>query len=339
MRLAWQRLNLKLRHPFVTAAAVRTHKQTIWVRLQHEGLEGWGEAVPADFYGQSLESAERTLQQIQSSLPPNLDDPDSFIDSLLERFDDQRATVAALDAAVHDWIGKHDGRPTVSALGLNPATAPPTSITLGIDTPDRMLEKMAEIAAFPIWKVKIGTDAELDTLALVRKHAPDRVLRVDANMGWPAGQALHRLRAMAPFHPELVEQPCARDDLATLRQLKLARVCPIVADESCIRPADIPRIADAVDGINIKLSKCGGIREARRMIAAARARGLKVMLGCMIESSLGIAAAAQLAPAADWIDLDGHLLIAQDPFSGVGGERGCLAIARAPGLGVTPVAP
>ncbi len=336
MHLRWQRLDLTLRHPFVTAAAVRTQKQTIWVRLEHAGVEGWGEAVPADFYGQSLESSERTLATIAKSLPENLDHPEQFIDELLAQHDDQRAAIAAIDAAVHDWIGKRDRRPTVAALGLDPETAPETSMTLGIDKPDRILVKMAEIASFPIWKVKIGTDAESQTLALIREHAPNKTIRVDANMGWPANEALDRLHAIAPFDPELIEQPCAREDLATLRRLKDARVRPIVADESCVKPADVARVADSVDGINIKLSKCGGILEARRMIAAARARGLKVMLGCMIESSLGIAAAAQLAPAVDWIDLDGHLLIANDPFTGLGGENARLSIGRGPGLGVIP---
>lgn len=336
MQLSWQRLDLTLRHPFVTAAAVRTQKQTIWVRLEHAGIEGWGESVPADFYGQSLESSEQALQSIAGSLPTGLDHPHRFIDELLVRFDEQRATVAAIDAAVHDWIGKRDRTPTVVALGLDPAKAPPTSVTLGIDKPDRMLAKMAEIAAFPIWKVKIGTDAEKHTLALIREHAPSRTIRVDANMGWPADHALDRLRAIAPFNPELVEQPCAREDLATLRKLKAARIIPIIADESCVKPADVARVADSVDGINIKLSKCGGILEARRMIADARARGLKVMLGCMIESTLGISAAAQLAPAVDWIDLDGHLLLANDPFTGLGGENARLTIGGGPGLGVIP---
>lgn len=339
MRLRWQRLDLTLRHPFVTAAAVRTQKQTIWVRLEHDHVEGWGESVPADFYGQSLDSSEHALREIADSLPPNLDEPERFIDRLLARFDDQRATIAAVDAAVHDWIGKRDRRSTVASLGLDPDNAPRTSVTLGIDKPEKILEKMAEIAAFPIWKVKIGTQAENESLALIREHAPQKIIRVDANMGWPAKEALDRLHAIAPFAPELVEQPCARDDLTTLQKLKSARIAPIVADESCVKPKDVSRVAHAVDGINIKLSKCGGILEARRMIAAARACGLKIMLGCMIESSLGIAAAAQLAPAVDWIDLDGHLLIANDPFTGLGGELDArLSIGCGPGLGVTPVA-
>src|SRR5262249_19554424 len=211
-----------------------------------------------------------------------------------------------------------------------------TSVTLGIDEPERLLARMKHMDRFPIWKVKIGTDAEESTLDLIRRTSPDRTVRVDANMGWTAADAPVRLDRIARFKLELLEQPCSRDDLDTLSKLKKAGVLPIVADESCVRPSDVERIADYVDGINIKLSKCGGIQEAGRMIAMARKCGLSVMLGCMIESSLGIAAAAQLGPQADWIDLDGHLLIANDPFSGLGGSDGHLTIGQRPGLGILP---
>jgi L-alanine-DL-glutamate epimerase-like enolase superfamily enzyme len=334
MNLAWNRINLTLRHPFVTAAAIRTHKQTIWVRLSHDGIEGWGEAVPTDLYHQTLDSAEKALKAIAKRLPPNPADFDDWIDRLLRDFDDQRATVAAIDAAVHDWRGKAAGRPVGQMLGLELSDIPPTSVTLGIDEPARLVEKMREIAAFPIWKVKIGTELEDQTLRIIRAHAPGQTLRVDANMGWTAADALPRLKRAAAYAVELVEQPCPPDDLATLARLKSVALAPIVADESCVRPADIPRVAAAVDGINIKLSKCGGIREAHRMLRDARVHGLRVMLGCMIESSLGIAAAAQLAPIADWLDLDGHLLLRNDPFSGIGGARGRLRLGASPGLGV-----
>lgn len=336
MKLHWQRINLRLRHEFVTATARRTDKQTLWVRLAHDGIEGWGEAVPTDTYGQTLESAEAALAEMGPLLG---DDPRSIefiVDRLLARFDHQRAAVAAVDAALHDWLGKSLGQPIVAWLGLDPAQAPRTSITLGIDSPELLRVKMAELASYPIWKVKVGGSTEEQTLAQVRRDAPDKIIRVDANTAWPADEALQRLARVAAFRVEFVEQPCRRDDLDTLRHLRESGLCQIVADESCVRPQDVPRLAGCADGINIKLSKCGGIVEARRMIAAARRCGLKVMLGCMIESSLGIAAAAQLAPMADWIDLDGHLLLAEDPFVGLGGEGGCLTIGRSAGFGVKP---
>ncbi len=334
MELTWQRIDLRLKRPFVTAAAVRTDKQTIWVRIAHQGVEGWGEAVPTDLYGQSLESAERTLSKVAQILTDAVEPIEPVIDRLLAEFDDQRATVAAIDAALHDWLAKSHGQSVAGMLGLNPRNAPLTSVTLGIDAPEIMLEKMREMAEFPIWKVKIGTEREGETLTLIRKHSPHRTLRVDANMGWSADDALARLQRAREHQVELVEQPCRPDDRETLSRLKRARLCPIVADESCVRPADIPRIAEYVDGINIKLSKCGGLLEAQRMIRLAREHGLAVMLGCMIESSLGIATAAQLAPLADWIDLDGHLLLASEPFTGLGGADGRLTIGAGLGYGV-----
>jgi L-alanine-DL-glutamate epimerase-like enolase superfamily enzyme len=316
MHITWNRLNLTLRHPFQTAIARRTHKQTLWVRLVDQGTEGWGEATPSDLYGQSLESAENALQAISGLLSDNRDlaSPDlssqlsaieEMVDGLIERFDDQRAAVAAVDAALYDWLGKRHGAPLVRVLGLDPQSAPLTSFTVGITTPEEIQTRVAEARTYPIWKVKIGTEDDEIRLALIRAEAPHHTIRVDANTAWPAEQALDRLRRVIRFNPEFVEQPCARDDLDTLRRLKQAALCPIVADESCVRPADVKRLAGCVDGINIKLTKCGGITEARRMIAAARRLGLRVMLGCMIESSLGVAAAAQLAPLVDWIDLDG----------------------------------
>jgi L-alanine-DL-glutamate epimerase-like enolase superfamily enzyme len=174
----------------------------------------------------------------------------------------------------------------------------------------------------------------LEAIEQIRRLAPSKVIRVDANGAWSLRQALKLLPRLAEFGVEFVEQPLPANDLAGMRTLKTAGILPIVADESCVRSEDIAAVADCIDGINIKLSKCGGIRQATRMIQEARERGLKVMIGCMIETSLGIAAAAQLAPLADWLDLDGHLLIENDPFEGIDGAAGRLRIGRAPGLGV-----
>lgn len=327
-------MTLRLARPFVTATAHRTEKQTIVVRFEHDGLEGFGEAVPTDLYGQTLESAERALDSARRLLG---DDPtaiEAIVDGLVDALDDQRAAVAAIDAALHDWNGKRLRRSVVDWLGLDARKCPVTSYTLGIDEPLQLLARMSEAASFPIWKIKVGHPDELATLALVRRHSPERLIRVDANTAWPKSDACTRLEQIASFNVELVEQPSARDDLETLGRLKSMHLCPIIADESCVVPADVDRVAPYVDGINIKLAKCGGIVEARRMIHRARERGLRIMIGCMIESSLGIAAAAQLAPLADWIDLDGHLLLRDDPFTGIGGAAGRLTLAAGPGLGV-----
>jgi len=341
MKLTWQRIPLKAASAFRTAKAVRTDRETLWVRLKHGGIEGWGEAVPMDTYHQTLASAEATLEAIASEtkswcgsaeLPPI----EPITRDLLRRFDDQRATVAAIDGALHDWVGKRFGVPVARWLGLDPAAPPRSSYTIGIDDPASIAAKTRAARSHPILKIKVGTPHDEETLSIIREIAPYCAIRLDANMAWSAEEALDRLPRLARYGIELVEQPVAAGDIAGLRTLKDAAICPVVADESCVRPEDVIKLESCVDGINIKLSKCGGIREALKMIHIARGFGLKIMLGCMIESSLGIAAAAHLGSLADWLDLDGHLLLAEDPFTGIGGHEGRILISEKPGLGVVP---
>jgi len=336
VQLEWSRIELKLAGSFRTSKVTRTDKETLWVRIHHEGVTGWGEATPVDTYHQTVESAETTLRDITRWIVRFVPfDLDEVVSQLLRRFPGQLATIAAVDAALNDWIGQKAGMPTVRLLGLNPMLAPLTSFSIGIDTPDLIESRLASAAEFPILKIKLGSSADEETLSLIRKKCPGKTLRVDANAGWTLDEAVARLPLMAKHDVEFVEQPLAANDHDGLRRLKDMAIRPIIADESCVRPADVLKIAGCVDGINIKLSKCGGIREALKMIHLARAHSLKVMLGCMIESSLGIAAAAQLAPLADWIDLDGHLLIRNDPFQGLGGHAGRLTIGCGPGLGIS----
>ena len=340
MDLSWRRIHLKLTSPFRTASAERTDKKTICVRLEHRGVEGWGEVVPMDTYGQSLESAEDALREIARHLAGDDLNPfhvEPIVEHLLSRFDGQRAAIAGVDAALHDWIGKKLDLPVSEYLGLDPSKAPATSFSIGIDEPNAIREKTRAAEAFPILKVKVGADRDEQTLAIIREIAPRKTIRVDANMAWSVEQALERIPRLAEYDIEFVEQPIPAGDNEGLRTLRDAAICPIVADESCIRPSDVPGLAGCVDGINIKLSKCGGVREALKMIHIARSLDMKIMLGCMIEGSLGIAAAAQLAPLADWLDLDGHLHLSQDAFTGFGGTCGRLRIGQSPGLGVCPI--
>ncbi len=336
MHLRWTRLSLSPASPFRTAQATRTDKETLWVRLAAEGIEGWGEAAPMDTYGQTLESAERTLGEIEARLADEPLPTEALGRSLVERFDDQLATVAAVDAAMYDWRAKRQGLPVTMLLGLDARNIAATSFTIGIGEPDLIEAKTRAAAAYPILKVKVGTPRDEETLAIIRSVAPDKTIRVDANMAWTVDEALERIARLVAFDIEFVEQPIRADDLAGLKVLKEAGLCPIVADESCVRPDDVDRLVGCVDGVNIKLSKCGGITPALEMAKRAKAGELKIMLGCMIQSSLGIAAAAQLAPLADWLDLDGHLLLKADPFTGLGGAAGRLCIGQRPGLGVVP---
>ena len=336
MKLSWFRQTLVCRHPFATAHGIEPPKETIVVAIEHEGVVGYGEAIPTALYGQSLKSAEATLSAAGDLLGGDPFAIEPTVDRLLERFDDQRATVCAIDAALHDWVGKRLETPTWRLLGVDPAAMPITSFTIGVDDLDAIETKVREADAYPTLKVKIGTDQEEQILSIVRRLAPDKTVRVDANTGWSADDADARLRRAAEYGVEFVEQPVPVDDHETLKRLTAADVVPIIVDESAIVPADVAPLAGRVDGINIKLCKAGGIREAYRMIAIARSLGMRVMLGCMIESSLGIAAAAQLAPLVDYIDLDGHLLLASDPYDGIGGARGRLTLTERPGLGVAP---
>jgi L-alanine-DL-glutamate epimerase-like enolase superfamily enzyme len=223
--------------------------------------------------------------------------------------------------------------PLFELLGLDPARTPQTSFTIGLDTPEVVVRKVREASAYPILKVKMGAADDRAVLAAVR-DTTDRPIRVDANEGWTPEDALERLTWLAGLGVEFVEQPLPADRIEDTRALRRASPLPFYADESVHRAEDIPRLAGAFDGINIKLMKCGGIAEALRMIAVARAHGMKVMLGCMIESSIAITAAAHLLPLVDAADLDGSVLLAHDPFEGAVITGGRFVLPDAPGLGV-----
>ncbi|NLX13766.1 MAG: dipeptide epimerase [Phycisphaerales bacterium] len=337
MHLTWQRRNLHLRHPFNIARAQTSHtvdKQVLLVRIMHDDRVGWGEAAPSTYYRQSLDSAESVFAAAGEIIG---DDPfalDRILDTLWARFPDQSAAIAAIDGALHDLIGKLLDIPIWKMLGLDRSRCPLTSFTIGLDDPEAIAGKLREAVDYPILKIKVGTAQDAAILKAIRRVAPDKPLRVDANCGWSSADVLERCRRMADFGVELIEQPTPRGEHAGLPAVRAAGLPPLLADESCINLDEVLPCAEAFDGINIKLCKCGGIRRALPMIHAAQATGLKVMLGCMVETSVGIAAAAQLAPLADYIDLDGHLLLADDPFEGIGGTAGRLTLNDEPGLGI-----
>jgi L-alanine-DL-glutamate epimerase-like enolase superfamily enzyme len=337
VKLTWHRRQLHLRHPFNIARVDRsgeTRKEVLLVRIEHESQVGWGEAAPIRYYHQSLDSAEAALARAAGLLGASPFRLEEIHERLWKEMPDQSAAIAAVDGALHDLIGKLLRIPVWRMFGLSPEKVPLTSFTIGIDDMDTVARKVREAQEYPILKIKVGTPDDEMLLRTVRAAAPDKVLRVDANCGWTPENALERMRMVAGFHVEFIEQPIPAGNLEAVAVLRNARVAPLFADEDSVTEADVVRCAGRYDGINIKLSKCGGIRPALRMIHAARALGLKIMLGCMVETSVGIAAAAQLAPLVDYVDLDGHLLLADDPFEGIGGARGILTLNDDPGLGI-----
>ncbi len=341
MKLDCEILDLRTRHPFhIARAAAPPARRSVWVRVRDShGNEGWGEAAATAFYGETAETVVALRGRLEEALADAAaGDPYALerIESVLARsIGYNPAARVAISAALHDLIGKRLGLPVWKLWGLDPADAPPSSFTLGIDEPEIMRGKLREAAGYPILKIKVGTPRDEEVLQLIRAEAPEVRLWVDANTAWTARQAIARMPLLEEYGVELVEQPLHPDDHDGLRLLRDNSRIPIIADESCRVAADIPRLVGCVDGINIKLAKCGSLREAIRMVHLARAHHLQVMLGCMVESTLGIAAAVQLAPLVDYADLDGAALLANDPFRGPGIEPdGRLRFNDTPGLGV-----
>ena len=321
---------LHLRHTFRLARGASDKRHNLILELEHQGLSGLGEAAPIERYSQDWQSAARAAEDMVA----HLDHPRSFYDSANRvAVPGQPAAEAAVDMALRDLVGKRLEVPLYELLGLDPQATPPTSFTIGMDTPEVVAEKVREASDYEILKVKMGSDNDREVLEAVR-DLTDRPLRIDANEGWTLDGAVDRLEWLDSMGVELVEQPLPEGELEATRELRRLSPIPLIADESVHRAADIPRLAESFDGINIKLMKCGGIGEALRMIAAARAHGMQIILGCMVETSLAITGAAHLSPLVDYADLDGNLLVSNDPFLGATVERGRLVLPSQPGLGV-----
>jgi L-Ala-D/L-Glu epimerase / N-acetyl-D-glutamate racemase len=341
MRLVLDRYTLRTKIPFTIARGSTTEYERVRVRLRDDvDLEGWGEAAPNAFYGESADTVVDALPRLAgvvAELPSigTLDDIDAIERDMLAITSGDASARSAVSAAAHDLLGKKRGEPLWQLLGLDPMTAPPTSYTIVIP-PDEgeLLRRINDARAYPILKVKLGSDRDEAIIRTVRRGAPTKMLRADANAAWDVARAERMAKMLADHGFELLEQPLASDDIDGFRSLKAKSPIPIIADESCRTSADIAALDGAVHGINIKLSKCGGLAEARRMAGDARARGMSVMLGCMVESSLGITAAAHMAPLAHYADLDGAALVANDPFVGATIDDGFIRLPAAPGLGV-----
>ncbi|MDZ7360580.1 MAG: dipeptide epimerase [candidate division KSB1 bacterium] len=340
MILSSRIIRLHLKHTWTISRASVDYHDNIFVYLEHDGVTGVGEASFSKRYGESLESLQEFIESAKPIVAKA--DPRHFVETgevIQNLGNGQNAAKAALDMALMDWVGKKYGVPLFRLWGLNPARTPISSFTIGIDTPEMMQRKIREAEAFPILKIKLGTQHDADIMRAVRE-VTDKPLRVDANEGWKSKEeALEKICWLSQFNIEFVEQPLPASRLNEVRwlrqQLQQRGVAmPLFADEDSKKLHDLPALAGVYDGINIKLMKAGGVQEAWRMIHLARSLGLKIMLGCMIESSVGITAAAHLAPLADHADLDGHLLISNDPFIGAPIQNGRIVLPEAPGLGV-----
>ncbi|RKU08978.1 dipeptide epimerase [Candidatus Poribacteria bacterium] len=333
MNIRYQTTDLKLVHPFkIARRAVDEFRQVISVEIDG----GLGETAPARFYGETVETVQVAFDLLDAGLGANLDAIESVMSELESVLGRNYAAKSAIDMALHDRLGKKLGIPLYQLWGLDPTMTPLTTFTIGIDEPEIMQQKVREADVYPLLKVKLGTDRDLELIRALRE-VTDKPIYVDANTAWTPKEAVRKIRELAPYGVELIEQPTKPDDLEGLKFVREHSELPIFADESVKRAADIPSLVGCVDGINIKLVKCGGLLEAMRIIHIARAHGLQVMIGCMIESSLGITAAAHLTPLVDYADLDGHLLVANDPYRGVTLEKGKLILPDLPGVGVVPV--
>ena len=335
MELRTTTQTLALAEEFGIARGSRTTQSVVQVELEHDGISGRGEAAPVYYRGESVESAAGFLSETAPALLG--DDPFALeaIEGRLGDVDGEAAGKAALDAALHDWIGRRLGVPVWRLLGLSPE-APPTSYTIGIDSVDGTRDRARRAREFRALKIKVGGTEDLERLEAVREESA-APLRVDANEGWTLESARELMPELIRLDVELVEQPFPAADLDSFRELRELRPrLPVIVDEGCHDLADVAPAAGYADGINVKLAKSGGVREAVRMIHAARALGLRVMLGCMVESQLGVAPAAAIASLADWVDLDGHLLLADEPFTGLRLEQGRVLPGPDAGLGVAP---
>ncbi len=340
MRLETEVVTVHTTHPFVIARGGSSEWRTVWVRLvDADGFEGWGEAAPSRFYGETSDTVLAALDRLRPIIEAaNAADIEQTETAMVQALRFNAAARCAVSAALHDLLGKRLGVPLWKLWGLTPSASPRSSFTIAIAADDATLRERvreAVAAGYPILKVKLGSDRDRRIIQLVRDEAPNAILRVDANAAWTPKHTLLMAPLLQELCVEFIEQPLPPQDLDGMRFVRERCALPIVADESCLVAADVAKLVGVVDGVNLKLAKCGSLREALRIIHTARAHGMLVMAGCMIETSLGITAAAHLAPLLDCVDLDGAALLRDDPFSGATITHGVVTLPTAPGLGVT----
>jgi L-Ala-D/L-Glu epimerase len=332
MQVYYKIKNLPFKHPFTISKGTKTHQPTFIVALEHMGQVGYGEAPAITYYNISVEKMQEDLLAKKQFIEKfAFTEPERFWHFAHHLFPNNPFLVCALDMAGWDLFGKHKNQPLHKFWQLNPATAPQTDYTIGIDTPEKMIAKMQE-TPWPIYKIKVGVPNDVEMVAQLRQHT-NAIFRVDANAGWSLEEALLKIPQLKKLGVEFVEQPLAKDNWADMQTLYQKSELPLLADEACVTEHDVEKCINHFNGINIKLTKCSGITPALRMIKNARANNLKVMIGCMNESSIGTAAITQLAPMLDYVDCDGPLLLAEDLAEGVTFNNGSIVYNQNPGLG------
>ncbi len=334
LRANAQRLQLK--HTWTTVMSSSTYRDVLYTSIHQGGIIGRGEGAGILRYGESAESGVAFVNRLAPELSRmDLRQFGKVIDWVLRQSDADWAAKAAIDIAIHDWVAQNRGLPVHALWGLDPKDAPLTTFSIGIDKAEVIRQKVREAEAYPVLKIKVGLTNDDEVIEAVRS-VTKKPLRVDANEGWKdKDEAVRKINWLEKMGVEFIEQPMPAHMVEETRYVRQRVHIPIIADEACLRPADIPKLAQAYDGVNIKIDKAGGLLQGYRMIQISRSLGLKTMLGCMISSSVAITAAAQLSPLVDYADLDGNLLIANDPFTGVRVVKGKLTLPSGNGLGLT----
>lgn len=332
MKLTLHSFDLPLRHTFTISYDSRDVQETLIVELQQDNHTGYGEATSNPYYGFTIESMTNALESIREKIESvKLTSPEEFWGLMQPLLSDNPFALCALDMAANDLFGKLKEKPLHQLWGLDTSKMPLTNYTIGIDTIENMVKKLQE-QPWPIYKIKLGTKEDVAIIKELRKHT-DAVFRVDANCAWGVEETIENSRQLKPLGVEFIEQPMAASDMEGMKKVYQHSVLPLIADESCITEKDVAKCAGHFHGVNIKLVKCGGLTPARRMIAEAKSLGMKVMVGCMTESTVGISAIAQLLPMLDYVDMDGALLLREDIASGVTIDYGKVSYSNGNGTG------
>lgn len=335
MKLVLRDVHLPMRHPFTIAHGTTTVQHNLLVELSDGGHTGYGEGASSHAYAEYTAGGMRTaLEKISPFIESaTFEKPEQLWDLVVPILGHNRFALCALDEAVHDLWGKRLGQPVWKLWGLELGRVPKSDYTIGIDPIEKMVAKLNEFPGWPIYKIKLGTDHDIEIVRALRRHT-DAIFRIDANTAWTAEQTIAFAPELKALGVEFIEQPLKADDWTGMKRVFAECALPVIADESCQKEEDVDRCAGFFHGINIKLTKAGGLTPARRMITEARRLGLKIMVGCMNESSVGISAIGMLLPLLDYVDMDGALLIANDIAEGVYLEKGVAVFPDRPGNGV-----